>query len=76
MGSYQTKNLQLDRAYAVVRGYCAIGTESKKAEDGRQALEHARAERMVVWNFGEKDIKTIRVILAAHVGFTRQAWRI
>jgi hypothetical protein len=40
--------------------------ESKIAEDGRQALEHTRAERMVVWDLGEKDIQTIRVILAAH----------
>ena len=47
----------------MVKEYCAIGVESKKAEDGRQALEHTRAERMVVWNFGEKDINTIRVML-------------
>jgi hypothetical protein len=40
--------------------------ESKIAEDGRQALEHTRAEWMVVWNFGEKDIQAIRVIPAAH----------
>ena len=66
LDSHQAKNNDLDKAYAVVVEYCAIGRESKKAEDGRQALEHTRAERMVVWNFGEKDIKTIRVILAAH----------
>jgi hypothetical protein len=66
LGSYQAKILELDKVHAVVKEYCAIGRESKKAEDGRQALEHTRAERMVVWNFGEKDIKTIRVILAAH----------
>ena len=33
---------------------------------GRRASEHTRAERLVVWNFGEKDLKTIRVILAAN----------
>jgi hypothetical protein len=66
LGSYQAKNLGLDKVYAVVKGYCAIGRGSKKSEDGRQALEHTRAERMVVWNFGEEDIKAIRVILAAH----------
>ena len=66
LGSHQAKNNGLDKAYAVVVEYCAIGKWSKKAEDGRQALEHTRAERMVVWNFGEKDIKAIRVILAAH----------
>jgi hypothetical protein len=40
--------------------------ESKIAEDGRQALEHTRAERMVAWNFGEQDIQTVRVILASY----------
>ena len=60
------KNNGLDKAYAMAVEYCAIGRESKKAEDGRRALEHTRAERLVVWNFGEKDIKTIRVILAAN----------
>ena len=63
---YQAKNNDLDKAYAMVAEYCAIGKESKRAEDGRRALEHTRAERLVVWNFGEKDIKTIRVILAAN----------
>ena len=62
LGHYQNKNPQLERVLTVVRGYCAIGMESKIAEDGRQALEHTRAERMVVWNHGEEDIQTIRVI--------------
>ena len=66
LDSHQAKNNDLDKAYAMVVEYCEIGNESKKAEDGRRALEHTRAERMVVWNFGEKDIKTIRVILAAN----------
>ena len=66
LGSYQAKNNGFDKVYAVVVEYCAIGKESKEAKDGRRALEHTRAERMVVWNFGEKDIKTIRVILAAN----------
>jgi hypothetical protein len=65
LGSYQAKNIDLDKVYAVVKEYCAIGKGSKKAENGRQALEHTRAERMVVWNFGEEDIKATRVILAA-----------
>jgi hypothetical protein len=66
LGSYQAKNIGLDKVYTVVKEYCAIGRGSKKAENGRQAPEHAHAGRMVVWNFGEKDIKTIRVIPAAH----------
>jgi hypothetical protein len=67
LGSYQAQNIELDKVHAVVKEYCAIGRGSKKAENDRQALiEHTRADRMVVWNFGEKDIKTIRVILAAH----------
>jgi hypothetical protein len=44
----QISNPQLDRAIAVVREYCEIGPESKKAEDGRQALEHTRAVRMTI----------------------------
>jgi hypothetical protein len=40
--------------------------ESKIAEDGRQALVHTRAERMVVYNLGEKDIQTVRVILVSY----------
>jgi hypothetical protein len=66
LGSYQANNIDLDKVYAVVKEYIAIGKGSKKADNGRQALEHTRAERMVVWNFGEKDIKAIRVVLAAH----------
>ena len=46
--------------------YCAIRKGSKKAEDGRRAPEHTRAERLVVWNFGEEDMKATRVILAAN----------
>jgi hypothetical protein len=63
---HQNKIPQLDRVFAVLRGYCAIGMESKIAEDGRQALEHTRAERMVVYSLGEKDIQTVRVVHAAH----------
>jgi hypothetical protein len=71
LGHYQTENLELERALAVVRGYCAIGMESKIAENGRQALEHTRTERMVVYNPGEKDIQAVRVIPASY-GITRQ----
>jgi hypothetical protein len=49
LGHYQTENLELERVLAMARGYCAIGMESKIAEDGRQALEYARTERVVVW---------------------------
>jgi hypothetical protein len=63
---HQAKNNGLDKAYAMAVEYCAFGRESKKAEDGRRAPEHTRAERLVVWNFGEKGIKTIRVVLAAN----------
>ena len=66
---HQAKNNDLDKAYAMVAEYCAIGKESKRAEDGRRALEHTRAERLVVWNFGEKDIKTIR-----HSGDSCSKW--
>jgi hypothetical protein len=37
----------------------------KKAENGRQALEHTRAVRMAIYNVGERDIETVRVILAS-----------
>jgi hypothetical protein len=70
LGRYQEKYIELDKVHAVVKGYCAIGRGSKKAEGGRQAREHTRAGRMVVWNFGEEDIKTIRVILAANGIYT------
>jgi hypothetical protein len=43
--SNQAQNKGLDKAHAVIVEYCAIGKESKKAEDGRRALEHTRAER-------------------------------
>jgi hypothetical protein len=51
LGHYQNKNPQLDRVLAVVREFCAIGMESKVAEDGRQALEHTRG----VWMKGYSD---------------------
>jgi hypothetical protein len=47
-GACQIKIPQLDRALAVVREYCAIGSGSKKAGNGRQALEHTRAVRMAI----------------------------
>jgi hypothetical protein len=68
----QTKIPQLDRVLAVVREFCAIGMESKVAEDGRQALEHTRAVRMAIYSLGEMDIQVVRVILASYMGFTRQ----
>ena len=34
-----------------------MGRGAKKAEDGRQALEHTRAVRMTAQNVGEGDIK-------------------
>jgi hypothetical protein len=37
LGHYQNKIPQLDRVLTMARGYCAIGMESKIAEDGRQA---------------------------------------
>jgi hypothetical protein len=40
---HQNKIPQLDRVLTMPREYCAIGMESKIAEDGRQALEHTRA---------------------------------
>jgi hypothetical protein len=66
LDSYQAQNKGLDKVYAMAVEHCAIGKGSKKAEDGRRAPEHTRAERLVVWNFGEKDMKTIRVIPAAN----------
>jgi hypothetical protein len=53
---YQIENPKLARALTVVKEYCAIGQESKSADDGRQALEHTRAEcewRFTTW---EKEI--------------------
>jgi hypothetical protein len=52
----QTENPKLARALAMIKEYCAIGQESKLAEDGRQALEHTRAVRMAIFNAGERDI--------------------
>jgi hypothetical protein len=63
---YQIENPQLDTALAMVKEYCAIGPESKIAEDGRQALEHTRAVRMAIYNVGERDIASVRVILASY----------
>jgi hypothetical protein len=61
----QTENPKLAKALAVVKEYCAIGQESKSAEDGRQALEHTRAVRMAIFNVGERDTSNVRVILAS-----------
>jgi hypothetical protein len=61
----QNENPKLDRALTVLKEYCAIGRESKLAEDERQALEHTRAVRMVIFNVGERDISNVRVILAS-----------
>jgi hypothetical protein len=61
----QNKNTKLDRALTVIKKFCAIGRESKLAEDGRQALEHTRAVRMAIFNVGERDISNVRVILAS-----------
>jgi hypothetical protein len=66
--AYQISNPQLDRVLAVVREYCAIGRESKKAENGRQALEHTRAVRMAIYKVGERDTGAVccaRVTLAS-----------
>jgi hypothetical protein len=65
-GPYQIRNPQLDKAIAVVKEYRAIGPEKQIAEDGRQALEHTRAVRMAIYNAGERDIGTVRVILASY----------
>jgi hypothetical protein len=56
---YQIENPKLARALTVVKEYCAIGRESKSAEDGRQAV------RMAIYNVGERDIANVRVILAS-----------
>jgi hypothetical protein len=61
----QNENTKLDRAPTVVKEYCAIGRESKLAEDGRQALEHTRAVRMAIFNVRERDISNVRVVLAS-----------
>ena len=50
----------------MVRESCAIGRESKVAEDGRRkVLEHTRGVRMVVYNLGDEGIQSVRVILAS-----------
>jgi hypothetical protein len=54
------------RWHGATRGYCAIGMESKVAEDGRQALEHIRTERVVVYSLGETDIQAVRMALASY----------
>ena len=65
---YQIENPKLDEALTMAseKEYCAIGPESKIAEDGRQALEHTRAVRMAIYNVGERDIANVRVILASY----------
>ena len=68
LGHHQNKIPQLDRVLAMVREFCAIGRESKVAEDGRQALEHTRGVRMVVYNLGEKNIQSVRVIFRGFHG--------
>jgi hypothetical protein len=40
---YQTINPKVTHAIRVVKEYCTMGRGAKKAEDGRQALEHTRA---------------------------------
>jgi hypothetical protein len=60
-----TENPKLARALAVIKEYCAIGQESKSAEDGRQALGHTRAVRMAIFNVEERDNSNVRVILAS-----------
>jgi hypothetical protein len=40
---YQTINPKVTQAIRVVKEYCTMGRGAKKAEDGRQALEHTRA---------------------------------
>jgi hypothetical protein len=54
------------QAIRVVKGHCAMGRGAKKAEDGRQALEHTRAVRMTAQNVGEGDIKNVRRALGAN----------
>ena len=54
---YQTMNPKVTQAIIVVKEYCTMGRGAKKAEDGRQALEHTRAVRMTAYNIGEGDIK-------------------
>jgi hypothetical protein len=55
---YQTANPKVTQAIRVVKGYCTMGRGAKKAEDGRQALEHTRAVRMAArtkcWRGGYK----------------------
>jgi hypothetical protein len=40
---YQTTNPEVTQAIRAVKECCAIGRGAKKAEDGRQALEHSAA---------------------------------
>ena len=63
---YQTMNPKVTQAIRVVKEYCAMGRGAKKAEDGRQALEHTRAVRMTAQNVGEGDIKNVRTVLGAN----------
>ena len=48
-----------------MRDWDGVKANAEIAEDGRQALEHTRAEQMVVYSLGEKDIRAVRVILAS-----------
>jgi hypothetical protein len=57
---YQTANPKAAQAIGVVKGYCTMGRGAKKAEDGRQALGHARAVQMTAQSFGEEDVKYVR----------------
>jgi hypothetical protein len=54
---YQTINPEVTQAIRMAKEYCAIGRGAKKAEDGRQALEHTRTVRMTAYNSGERGIK-------------------
>jgi hypothetical protein len=70
---YQTMNPKVIQAIRVVKGYCAMGRGAKKAEDGRQALEHTRAVRMTAQNIGEEGIKMFGQYCVQMI-FTRQTW--
>jgi hypothetical protein len=67
--SQKTKTTVL-QAQGMVRGYCAMTKDEKDAEDGRKALAYNGAVPVLVYGPGEKDIREVRIILAAKGYFT------
>ena len=67
---YQKNKTNVLQAQGMVRGYCAMAKDEKDAEDGRKALAYNGAVPMIVYGPGEKDIREVRIILAAKGYFT------